>query len=238
MEYYIGYLISGIVIIIAIFISLFAQTKVNGAFNKYKDVPSSLGMTGAELAEKMARENNLDIVVRMCSGHLTDHYNPKDKSLNISEANYHGTSVSAHAIVAHEFGHAMQDAKNYAPLKIRQFVIKTSNFVSKLLMPLLILGILLQIFLFSSIAGSLVIYISVALYGVSVIASLVTLPVEYNASSRAKKILIGMGSVSEDEVKGTDDVLNAAALTYVASLLLSLAYFLRFLFLLLAIRDR
>ena len=165
-------------------------------------------------------------------------YNPKDKSLNISEANYHGTSVSAHAIVAHEFGHAMQDAKNYAPLKIRQFVIKTSNFVSKLLMPLLILGILLQIFLFSSIAGSLVIYISVALYGVSVIASLVTLPVEYNASSRAKKILIGMGSVSEDEVKGTDAVLNAAALTYVASLLLSLAYFLRFLFLLLAIRDR
>lgn len=232
MEYYLGYILSGVAIIISVIIALVAQVKVNNAFNKYKDVPSSLNMTGRELAEKLSQDNNLGLVVRECQGSLTDHYDPRDKSINISQSNFNNNSIASQAIVAHEFGHAMQDAEGYAPYKVRQVVVKVSNLVSRMLMPLLIIGILLQVFLMG-IAGSLVIYISVAIYAVAVIANLVTLPVEINASSRAKDMLVRIGAGSDEEVQATDKVLNAAALTYVASLMVSLAYFLRFLFLLL-----
>ena len=189
-------------------------------------------MTGRELAEKLSQDNNLGLTVRECQGSLTDHYDPRDKSINISQSNFNNNSIASQAIVAHEFGHAMQDAEGYAPYKVRQVVVKVSNLVSRMLMPLLIIGILLQVFLMG-IAGSLVIYISVAIYAVAVIANLVTLPVEINASSRAKDMLVRIGAGSDEEVQATDKVLNAAALTYVASLMVSLAYFLRFLFLLL-----
>ncbi len=232
MEYYLGYILSGVAIIISVIIALVAQVKVNNAFNKYKDVPSSLNMTGRELAEKLSQDNNLGLTVRECQGSLTDHYDPRDKSINISQSNFNNNSIASQAIVAHEFGHAMQDAEGYAPYKVRQVVVKVSNLVSRMLMPLLIIGILLQVFLMG-IAGSLVIYISVAIYAVAVIANLVTLPVEINASSRAKDMLVRIGAGSDEEVQATDKVLNAAALTYVASLMVSLAYFLRFLFLLL-----
>lgn len=232
MEYYLGYILSGVAIIISVIIALVAQAKVNNAFNKYKDVPSSLNMTGRELAEKLSQDNNLGLIVRECQGSLTDHYDPRDKSINISQSNFNNNSIASQAIVAHEFGHAMQDAEGYAPYKVRQVVVKVSNLVSRMLMPLLIIGILLQVFLMG-IAGSLVIYISVAIYAVAVIANLVTLPVEINASSRAKDMLVRIGAGSDEEVQATDKVLNAAALTYVASLMVSLAYFLRFLFLLL-----
>lgn len=236
MDFYIGYIISGIIILIAIIVSLVMEVKVNSAYDKYRNVGSSLDLTGAELAEKMAQESGITIVVRKCNGKLTDHYNPKDKSLNISESNFNSKSISAQSVVAHEFGHALQDANGYAPLKIRQAVIKISNFVSGLLIPLLLIGVLLQLFWIAG-AGSIIIYVSVGIYAISVIASLVTLPVEFNASSRAKKILYQMGCTSDEEVRGTDKVLNAAAMTYVASLFVSLAYFLRFLMLLLAMRD-
>ena len=232
MEYYLGYILSGVAIIISVIIALVAQVKVNNAFNKYKDVPSSLNMTGRELAEKLSQDNNLGLIVRECQGSLTDHYDPRDKSINISQSNFNNNSIASQAIVAHEFGHAMQDAEGYAPYKVRQVVVKVSNLVSRMLMPLLIIGILLQVFLMG-IAGSLVIYISVAIYAVAVIANLLTLPVEINASSRAKDMLVRIGAGSDEEVQATDKVLNAAALTYVASLMVSLAYFLRFLFLLL-----
>ena len=232
MEYYLGYILSGVAIIISVIIALVAQVKVNNAFNKYKDVPSSLNMTGRELAEKLSQDNNLGLTVRECQGSLTDHYDPRDKSINISQSNFNNNSIASQAIVAHEFGHAMQDAEGYTPYKVRQVVVKVSNLVSRMLMPLLIIGIVLQVFLMG-IAGSLVIYISVAIYAVAVIANLVTLPVEINASSRAKDMLVRIGAGSDEEVQATDKVLNAAALTYVASLMVSLAYFLRFLFLLL-----
>lgn len=232
MGYYIGYIVSGIVIIISIIIALVAQSKVNSAYEEYKDKLSSLDMTGAQLAEKLSIDNSLNLMVRSCGGRLTDHYDPTDRSINISQENYNSKSIASQAIVAHECGHALQHAENYVPYKIRQAVVKASNLVSKMLMPLLIVGILLQIFLLG-IAGSLVIYISVALYAVAVIANLVTLPVEVNASSRAKNMLVKLGCTSDSEVQATDKVLNAAALTYVASLLVSMAYFLRFLFLLL-----
>lgn len=232
MEYYIGYIISGVAILVSVIIALVAQVKVNNAFDKYKDVPSSIDLTGAGLAEKLSEENGVGLTVRECQGKLTDHYDPRDKSINISQSNFNSKSIASQAIVAHEFGHALQDAEGYAPFKVRQFVVKASNLVSRMLMPLLIIGILLQVFLMG-IAGSVIIYVSVAIYAVSVIANLVTLPVEINASQRAKDLLVRIGAGSDEEVRATDKVLNAAALTYVASLMVSLAYFLRFLFLLL-----
>lgn len=232
MGYYIGYIVSGVVIIISVIIALVAQVKVNNAYEENKEKLSSLDMTGGQLAEKLSSDYDLNLMVRQCNGRLTDHYDPTDRSLNISQENFNSKSIAAQAIVAHEFGHALQHAENYAPFKVRQTVVKASNLISRMIMPLLIVGILLQIFLLG-IAGPLVIYISVALYAVAVIANLITLPVEVNASSRAKDLLVKLGCTSDSEVQATDKVLNAAALTYVASLLVSMAYFLRFLFLLL-----
>ncbi len=232
MGYYIGYIVSGVVIIISVIIALVAQVKVNNAYEENKEKLSSLDMTGGQLAEKLSSDYDLNLMVRQCNGRLTDHYDPTDRSLNISQENFNSKSIAAQAIVAHEFGHALQHAENYAPFKVRQTVVKASNLISRMIMPLLIVGILLQIFLLG-IAGPLVIYISVALYAVAVIANLITLPVEVNASSRAKDLLVKLGCTSDSEVQATDKVLNAASLTYVASLLVSMAYFLRFLFLLL-----
>ena len=235
--YYIGYIIAGFVLLLSIIVAFVAQVKVNNAYDKYKEMPSSLDMTGAELAEKLSSDRDLNLMVRMCNGKLSDHYDPRDRSINISQENYNSKSIAAHAIIAHEFGHALQREENYAPYKTRQVVVKVSNIASRFLMPLLIVGFLLQ-FLLLSIAGSIVIYISVLLYAVAVIANLVTLPVEINASSRAKDLLVELGCSSDEEVKATDKVLNAAALTYVASLLVSMAYFLRFLFLMLMLTKR
>lgn len=232
--YYIGYLISGIVIIICIIIALVAQSKVSQAYSKYKDMPSSIGLTGAEFAQKLMEKENLALNLRSCHGYLSDHYDPRDHSINISEENYNSSSIASLAIVAHEFGHAQQDDQEYAPYKIRQVVVKTSNFISSLFLPLILIGIFLQLFWFA-LGGAIIIYVSVGLYAVSVIASLATLPVEFNASNRAKKMMDSFG-IDNSQQKGVDSVLNAAAMTYVASLLVSMAYLLRYIFLLLAIR--
>lgn len=231
---FIGYTACGIAIILAIILAFSAQHKVNETFNAYKDVSSSLALTGAELAEKLARENGLDLKIKVCKGNLTDHYNPIDKSLNISEKNFNSRSIAAQAIVAHEFGHALQDAQKYGAFRVRQFVVKVSNFVSGLLMPMLIIGCILQ-FAFYLWAGSIVIYVMTGMYALSVIMGLVTLPVEFNASKRAKELLYNMGCTDEEEVYATKELLNSAAMTYVASLLVSLAYFVRLLFMLLSL---
>jgi hypothetical protein len=237
MEYYIGYMICGIVIVLAILISLVAQINVNSNFDRYKNTLSSIDLTGRELAERLALENGLDVSVKSCNGKLTDHYNPTDKSLNISHLNYISKSISAQAIVAHEFGHALQHSENYAPFKLRQAVIKTSNFLSRLLLPMIIIGLLFELFFFAGV-GNIIIYAYVGIYAISVIANLVTLPVEYNASARAKKLLLEMGADSEEEVKATDRLLNSAAMTYVASLLVSVAFLMRILYLLAMIKRR
>lgn len=237
MAYYIGYIVSGVVILISIIIALVAQSKVNDAYQTYKDIDSSVDLTGEQLAHKLCSENNINLTIKSCNGTLTDHYNPTDKSINISQSNFNSRSIASQAIVAHEFGHALQDKENYAFYKLRQFVVKTSNFVSKLLIPLLIIGILMQ-FVFFLWAGNIIIYASVGIYAVALIANLVTLPVEFNASKRAKELMFKLGATGEDEVYATDRVLNAAAMTYVASMFVSLAYFLRFLFLLLTITRR
>lgn len=235
MDYYLGYIICGVVILIAFLVSLVVQSKVTKTYDAFKEEPSSLDLTGAELARRLATENGLNLTIKCCKGKLTDHYNPKEKSINISEGNFNSKSISAQSIVAHEFGHALQHAQNYGVFKLRQAVVKVSNFVSGLLFPIIIIGLILELVYFAT-AGRIIIYIMCGVYGLSVLAGLVTLPVEYNASSRAKKLLFKMGLTSEEEQNATAQLLNSAALTYVASLFVTLAYFLRIVFLLLASR--
>lgn len=235
MDYYLEYLICGIVILFAFFVSLFVQNKVNKTYDNYRDQTSSIDLTGAQLAQKLAEENGLNLSIKMCRGKLSDHYNPKDNSINISEENYNSKSISTQAIVAHEFGHALQHAQKYTAFNIRQAVVKISNFVSGMLFPLIIVGLILELVFLAS-AGRVIIYVMCGVYGLAVLAGLVTLPVEYNASSRAKKLLFKMGAQSELEQTATAELLNSAALTYVASLFVTLAYFFRILFLLLSIR--
>ncbi len=231
MGIYTGYIICSCLIVFTILIAILAETKVQGAFSKYSKVASSLDLTGEELALRLAGEQGVNISVGECSGSLTDHYDPSAKMLVISQGNYHSKSIASQAIVAHEFGHALQDAQGYAPLKIRMLTIKISNFISRLLLPVIFIGFLLEILLFTGV-GNIIIYAYVGLYTFSVLVSLVTLPVEYDASRRAKKILLDMGASSQEEIVATDELLNSAALTYVASLLVSVAYLFRILMLL------
>lgn len=220
------YIISGFLIFVVIIVAIVAQAKVYSAYDKYSKKTSSLGLTGQMLAQKLCEQNNLALTIRSCNGKLSDHYNPKDKSINISQENFNSSSVASIAIVAHEFGHAMQDQEEYAPLKIRQFAIKVSSFASKALLPFLIVSILLSIFI--GYVGTIMLFVVVVVYGLSLFVNLVTLPVEIDASNRAK-VMLGEMITDEEEQKSVKKMLSAAAMTYVASMLVSLVYFLRFL---------
>lgn len=220
------YIISGFLIFVVIIVAIVAQAKVYSAYDKYSKKTSSLGLTGQMLAQKLCEQNNLALTIRSCNGKLSDHYNPKDKSINISQENFNSSSVASIAIVAHEFGHAMQDQEEYAPLKIRQFAIKVSSFASKALLPFLIVSILLSIFI--GYVGTIMLFVLVLVYALSLFINLATLSVEVDASNRAKKMLSTMIS-DEEEQKAMSNMLSAAAMTYVASMLVSLVYFLRFL---------
>lgn len=235
----IGYIIASVILIIAIIVAVYAEIKVAGTYNKYSAVNSKAGITGKELAEKIINTVGLKVSINVIKGRLSDNYDSSKKVLNISRENYESSSLAALGVVAHECGHALQDAKAYAPLKIRQAVIKVTNAVSKILLPLLILGVFFDLMFIGGVVGQVFIWVAVGFYAMSVLASLVTLPVETNASSRALKMLKGFEIMDNDELGRTRDVLSAAALTYLASLLISLAYFLRFLFFALsAISDR
>lgn len=225
--YEIAYIVCGILFLVVIIIGCIAQNKVNGAYKQYKDTPSSLDLTGAQLAMKLSNDLNVPITVKECRGTLSDHYNPKDHSLNISSANYNSKSIAAQAVVAHEFGHALQHANGYAPLKIRQYIIWLSGFISKMFFPMIVVGALLDLLVWGyGGAGSIIIYLVVLLYAVIVFANIATLKVEYDASDRAKKVLVSLGADSQEEVKATNKLLSAAALTYVSSLLVSIVYLL------------
>lgn len=234
--YYIGYIVSGVAILLFIILAIFAEFKVSYAHDKYSKVNSPLDLTGEQFAKRLAQESGVNVIVRKTKGTLSDNYNPTTKTLNISTSNYEGRSIAAHAVVAHEFGHALQHANGYAPLKIRQFAIKLSQFSSKLLIPLIIVAILLEIFLLNPLYGNVFIYIIAGFYGISCLVNLVTLPVEIDASRRAKRLLQENAYYSKEDMKGVNEVLDAAALTYFASLLISLAYFARILIILLANR--
>lgn len=204
-----------VVAIVGMALAGFAQLKVKSAYAKWSQVGARSGVTGAEIAKRMMYDNNIDDVALECiPGEMTDHYDPGAKVVRLSDAVYHGRSIAALGIAAHEVGHVIQHANGYAPLAMRSFVYPVANIGSKAAFPLIFLGIIL------STAGgfsSALIWAGVYLFAASVAFTLITLPVEFNASSRALKALASGGTLVDEEMRGAKSVLTAAALTYVAA---------------------
>ena len=198
-------------IVISALISLFAQFLVNSRFSKYSRVRSRSGMTGAQAAERILQSQGIyDVAIQRVSGKLTDHYDPRNKTLNLSDAVYASTSVAAVGVAAHESGHAIQHARGYAPLSFRSALVPVANIGSQLSWLFIILGIFFG-------GSHTLIMIGILMFSAAVLFQLVTLPVEFNASGRALKLLSETGILQKDEVSDTRKVLSAAALTYVAA---------------------
>jgi Zn-dependent membrane protease YugP len=201
-------------------IGFWAQMKVKSAYGKYVQVPSRGRITGYEAAQAvMASAGINDVQIVECHGTLTDHYDPTHKRLALSRDNYRGTSLAALGVAAHEAGHAIQHKQAYAPLNLRMALVPITSFASQLL-PIVMFG---GFFLFHS---PLFINLGIAIYIVLTIFQLVTLPVEFDASKRAKAQLVGLGIVDQDEMTGVNKTLDAAAYTYVAAFVASLGWLL------------
>lgn len=204
----------------AILFALIAQGKVNGAFQRYSKQRTQNGITGAEAAELVLRQNGItDVRVERIGGNLTDHYDPRENVIRLSDSVYAANTVAAVGVAAHEAGHAVQYAEGYGPIRIRSTIIPVTQIGSKLAWPLLLLGLLFN--LESLFVAGILFFATAAVF------QLVTLPVEYNASSRAIAAIEGSGCLTPDEVPGAKSVLSAAALTYVAALAVSVAQLLR-----------
>ena len=192
---------------------MIASARVNSTFKKYSKYRSMTGMTGAQAAERILNYAGIyDVTIQHVSGNLTDHYNPKQKTLNLSDSVYNSTSVAAIGVAAHECGHAIQHQQEYAPLSIRSAIVPVANIGSQLAWPLILIGLFI-----SSNTGVFFINLGIIAFSFAVIFQLVTLPVEFNASGRALRILGDTGILAESELPYTKKVLSAAALTYVAS---------------------
>lgn len=201
-----------ILVVIGAVICLAASAKVKSTFNRYNKVRSMSGMTGAEAAERILHSAGIyDVTVQHISGNLTDHYDPRNKTLSLSDSTYSSASVAAVGVAAHECGHAIQHQTNYAPLNLRSAIVPVANLGSTIAWPLILIGLF-----FTSSTGTFLINLGIICFSLAVLFQLVTLPVEFNASSRAVKILESTGILGADELQGTRKVLGAAALTYVA----------------------
>ena len=211
---YIGYIIFGVVALV----SWLIQRSLKSKFERYSKIPIPRGMTGKDVAQKMLRDNGIyDVTVTSTNGHLTDHYNPTDKTVNLSENVYGSNSVAAAAIAAHECGHAVQHATAYAPLQLRSKLVPVVNFASNWMQWVLLAGILMvQSFPQLLLAG-------IGLFAITTLFSFITLPVEIDASRRALVWLNGAGITSYDTHDQAKDALKTAAYTYVVAALGSLA---------------
>ena len=222
-----------ILVIIGAIICMAESTKVKTTFNKYSKYRSMSGMTGAMAAERILRAAGItDVVVRQVPGSLSDHYNPSNKTLNLSDTVYGSNSVAAVGVAAHECGHAIQHARGYAPLSLRTAFVPVANIGSMLAWPVIILGLLIN-----SRSSMMFINIGILLFSFAIIFQLITLPVEFNASRRALVMLKTQGILGDDELVYTRKVLGAAALTYVASAAAAILQLLRII-LLFGGRDR
>ena len=228
-------------IIACMIFSLVASVKVKSAFAKHNKKACRSGMTGSEVASRLMRANGVyDIGIGKTRGELTDHYHPTKKIVNLSDSTYDCSSVAAVAVAAHEIGHVMQKKDSYWLYNVRTALVPVANFGSFLAMPLVLIGFLIEYFMLTAPegAGFYIAMVGVAFYGASLLFALATLPVELDASRRARKMLLNEGILSEGELPAAKEVLSAAALTYLASLLTSLVYFLRFLFYVLTLFGR
>ncbi|MDY3818018.1 MAG: zinc metallopeptidase [Lachnospiraceae bacterium] len=220
-------------VLIGVIICSIASAKVRSTYNRYNRVRSSSGMTGAQAAERILRAAGItDVSIRHVSGSLSDHYDPRTKTVNLSDTVYGSQSVAAIGVAAHECGHVMQHAHGYFPLTFRSALVPVANIGSTLAWPLILIGLF-----FSGKSSSLFIQFGILLFSLAVLFQLVTLPVEFNASRRALASVEQLGLLSSDEIPKTRRVLSAAALTYVASAAAAILQLLR-LILLFGGRDR
>ena len=215
-----------VLVLPAVILSLWASWNVKHTYKKYAKQLNSRGLTGADAARRVLDANGLrDIPVERISGELTDHYDPEARVVRLSDGGWSGTSTAAVGVACHEVGHAIQNAENYLPVKIRQAIIPATNIGAKLSVPLLIAGLVLCGFIPQLIYLA---YLGVAAYGLCALFQLVTLPTEFDASRRALRTIDGMGLLEGEEYNGAKKVLTAAALTYVAALATTLMQLLRF----------
>ena len=209
-----------LLIIPGLILGIWAQSKVNSAYQKYSRVQTRLGWAASDMVQDLLRRNGNNVVtIGRVAGNLTDHYNPADETLKLSEGVYDSSSVAALGIAAHEAGHAMQKMEGYAPLSLRSAAVPMVNFGSMLSTPLFFVGLVM--------AWQPLVYLGIALFSLSTIFALITLPVEFDASRRAVRMLTEGGYVTGEEEQGVRKVLNAAALTYVAAAVTSLLTLLR-----------
>lgn len=208
-----------ILVVPALLIAAVAQIRVKSVFARYSRVPVRCGMSGAEASRFIQRQNGINVPIRAVSGSMTDFYDPKSNSISLSDTVRDQTSVAAVGVAAHETGHALQYANDYFPVRLRMGMVPVTNFASSISPALIVLGLVLSL---PTLA-----YIGIALFSMAVLFQLVTLPVEFNASARAVRALEQSGSLSDEELRGVRRVLSAAAMTYVAAMLVSLMNLLR-----------
>ena len=207
-----------VIMIIVMVLSYIIQLTLNSKFDKYSRIPGPHGLTGADVARLMLRQNGInDVTVQSVAGKLTDHFNPQDMTINLSEGVYNSTSVAACAVAAHETGHAIQHATGYAPLRLRSALIPVVTFANNTVQWVLLLGVIM-INVFPSL-----LWIGIGLFAMTTLFSLVTLPVEINASQRAIAWLAGSGVVDDNTKPYAVDALKWAAYTYVIAAIGSLA---------------
>ena len=223
LGYFYGIDMTYIVLVMpALIFAMYAQSKVNTTFNKYRTVGNKRGYTGAEIARRILDMNGLrNVIVERVSGNLTDHFDPKANVVRLSDATYGSTSVAALGVAAHEVGHAIQHSEGYAPIKLRNAIVPVVQIASFAAWPLAIMGVL---FSFSGLAN-----FGVLLFGAVVLFQIITLPVEFNASNRAIKTLGDNSILDTEELAASRKVLSAAAMTYVASAVVAIANLLRLL---------
>lgn len=220
-----------ILVIPAMILSAWAQFKVKSTFNKYSKIINNRNVTGAYAAQAILSYYGVtDVRIERVAGKLSDHYDPKAKVIRLSDAVYGSTSVAAVGVACHEAGHAAQHAEGYAPIRIRNSLVPVCNIGSKLGIPIALIGLFMS--------AEPIIYLGLALYAGIFIFHLVTLPVEFNASRRAISVIDGTDLLYDDEIGGAKKVLSAAAMTYVASMLVALASFLRIALRILAMNNR
>ncbi len=221
-----------ILVLIGVVISLWASAKVKTTYSKYSRVRSMSGLTGAQVADQILRANGIyDVRIEHVSGELTDHYDPKNRVLRLSDVVYNSTSVAALGVAAHECGHAVQDDRDYFPLRFRNALVPVANFGTQAAWPIILVGLLFA-------GSSFLINLGILLFSLGVLFQLVTLPVEFNASRRAIQILGNTGILYGDEIRDTKKVLSAAAMTYVAAAAASILSLLRLLILFGGRRNR
>jgi Zn-dependent membrane protease YugP len=214
----------------ALLLAMFAQWKVSSAYDKYTKVRNARNLTGVQVAQYLLRANGLNLNVSGTPGNLTDHYDPRDKTLYLSQGVAQTPSVAALAIVAHEVGHAVQDAQGYLPMRFRAFLVAPANAGPWIGYILFIIGIFIN--------ASGLVWLGIAFFSLGLLFALATLPVEFNASSRALQMLRSSALVGQGEVDAAKAVLTAAALTYVAAAAQALSQLLYYVFIALNMRSR